>query len=156
LLPPALLASGPRLRALASAVILLGVAISLPNDWRIHRETIELGEVSCLDGLDYEEAVLGGDVVYSAFHRPSEDDPRFAVGKHTFVRYARPRISPGCLFLLARETPAGWLTVARGVLTFSTRDPDALARWRSRQVPVPSAWLFPRVVAALPPAGGSP
>jgi hypothetical protein len=150
LAPPALEASGPRLRAMASAVLLAAVFLSWPSETAIHRETLELGRESCLDGLGYEEASLAGSVVYEAFERPGGAG-RFAVGKHTFVRYALDTGRPDCNVRLSRIARDGWIPVAGSDVTVSVRDVDRYAAWRLRVPPVPSSWLFPRPpVAPLP------
>jgi hypothetical protein len=140
---PALQASGPWLRAAAVAVVSTAFALSWPSAAAIHRETVELGSESCIDGLGYEDASLAADVVYDAFARTGQAE-RFAVGKHTFVRYALDRGGPGCVLRLAAAAGAGWIAVAGDEVTLQTRDPDAYARWRLRPVRAPSAALFPR------------
>ena len=151
LAPPALSATGPRLRAGAIAVVALAFALSWPRERRVHRETIELGRVSCVDGLDYESAALAADVVYEAFSRPNETVRPFAVGKHTFVRYAMDLGTPErCLFRLSTDVPAGWTEVARGRAVFAVRDRESHAEWKAREVPFPASWLFPRTADAPP------
>src|SRR5262245_5335292 len=85
--PAALEASGWRLQAAATAIVGAAFALSWPLPLRIHREAALLGRISCLRGVDLEDAALGGDVVYEAFARPGTS-ARFAIGKHTFARYA--------------------------------------------------------------------
>ena len=137
-------------------------ALSWPGRREVHRETIELGRLSCVTGLDYEKAVLSADVVYDAFSRPNETVRPFAVGKHTFVRYALALGTPErCLFRLAPDSPDpyslapqsedDWTEIARGQAVFAVRDLEALAAWRAREVPFPSSRLFPRAADALPP-----
>jgi len=143
LAPAALEASGPRLRMAASVLLAAVFALSWPSPRGIHRENVDLGERSCLDGVDVETAALGGDVLYSAFGRPSSS-ARFAVGKHTFVRYAVERGGRDCAFRLSTEEREGWVTVAGSALTFSVRDVEEYVRWRFGQPAVPSSPLFPR------------
>jgi len=157
LAPPALAASGRRMRAGAIAILVAAFALSWPSHREVHRETIELGRLSCVTGLDYESAVLAADVVYDAFSRPDETVGSFAVGKHTFVRYALALGTPErCLFRLAAYSLApysedGWTEVARGQAVFAVRDSEAHAAWRARVVPFPSSPLFPRAADPLPP-----
>lgn len=142
LAPAALQASGPRSRAAATAVAITAFALSWPRANAIHRETLELGQRSCVSGLGYEEASLAGDVVYDAFARTGQAE-RFAVGKHTFVRYALERGGTDCLFRLSPAPADGWIPVAGDSVVLAARDPDTYARWRLRQPPVPSSPLFP-------------
>ena len=143
LAPAALHASGPRARAVATAVAVTAFALSWPRANAIHRETLELGERSCVSGLGYEQASLAGDVVYDAFARTGQAE-RFAIGKHTFVRYALERGGTDCLFRLSPTSADGSIPVAGKGVALSTRDPDAYARWRLRQPPVPWSPLFPQ------------
>lgn len=142
LAPAALQASGARARAAATAVVAGAFALSWPDTTAIHRESVEVGERSCIAGLGYEEASLAGDVVYRAF-APTGQGERFAVGKHTFVRYALERGGRECLFRLSRSAEDGWIPVAGDGAVLAVRDPDAYAQWRLRQPPVPSSPLFP-------------
>jgi hypothetical protein len=144
LAPAALDASGPRLRAAAVAVVAAAFALSLPSPRGVRRENVELARASCVDGLGYEDAALAGDVVYTAFERPGGAG-RFAVGKHTFVRYALELGAPlgACTFRLAPREAEGFVTVARREAALGVRDLDAYVAWRFRQLPVPSAELFP-------------
>jgi hypothetical protein len=142
---PALEATGARARALACAVLAVAFTASWPDQRQMHRENAELGAVSCVDGLDYEGASLAGGVVYDAFSRPGEDAWRFAVGKHTFVRYALELGRPdACRFRLSSTPQEGWILVARGQASFSVRDLDEYVSWRFRQPPIPESWLFRR------------
>jgi hypothetical protein len=143
LAPAALEASEPRLRLAAAVLLAVVFALSWPSPRGVHRENLDLGERSCLDGVDVERAALGGDVLYSAFGRPGGTE-RFAVGKHTFVRYAAERGGRDCAFRLATEEKDGWVTVAGSALTFSVRDVEEYVRWRFGQPPVPSSPLFRR------------
>src|SRR6185436_9964356 len=103
------------------------------------------------DGLGYEEASLAGDVVYEAFARPGGAG-RFAVGKHTFVRYALEVGRPECNVRLSRIARDAWIPVAGSDVTVSVRDVDRYAAWRLLVPPVPSSWLFPRPPEPLLPA----
>jgi hypothetical protein len=143
LAPAALEAAGPRWRAAASAIVAAAFLLSWPTPTAIHRETIELGRQSCVLGIGYEEASLAGDVVYRAF-APTGQAERFAVGKHTFVRYALERGGKDCLLRLSPARDDGWIAVAGSDVTLATRDIDAYAGWRLRQPPVPTSRLFPR------------
>jgi len=140
---PALQASGPWRRAAAVAVVAAAFVLSWPTPAAVHRETVELGQESCIDGMGYEDASLAADVVYDAFARTGQAE-RFAVGKHTFVRYALDRGGARCVFRLGPAAADGWIAVAGDGVTLATRDPDAYARWRLRPVRAPSAALFPR------------
>jgi hypothetical protein len=152
---PALQASGPWLRAAAVAVVATAFALSWPGAAAVHRETVELGTESCIDGLGYEDASLAADVVYDAFARTGQGE-RFAVGKHTFVRYALDRGGAGCVLRLAAAAGDRWIAVAGDEVTLQARDPDAYARWRLRPVRAPSAPLFPRSPSPeLPSAAGA-
>jgi hypothetical protein len=136
-------------------LILVSLALSWPNDRSIHRETAALGQASCVEGMTYEEASLGADVVYDAFDRPGHAG-RLAVGKHTFVRYALELGGDtGCTIRLARAPREGWTVVAgegsASGASVSVRDVDAYVRWRFAVPPAPSSLLFPRhAPAALP------
>jgi hypothetical protein len=143
LAPAALAASGRRARIGATGVVVAAFALSWPDTTAVHRETVEIGERSCIAGLGYEDASLRADVVYDAFARTGQAD-RFAVGKHTFVRYALERGGRECLFLLAPSAPPGWIPVAGESAVFATRDPEAYAHWRLRRPPVPGSVLFPQ------------
>jgi len=143
LAPAALQASGAWPRLAATAVAVVTFALSWPTPRAVHRETLEVGERSCVAGLSYEDASLAGDVVYDAF-APTGQAQRFAVGKHTFIRYALERGGGDCLFRLSPESGDGWIPVAGDAVMLSTRDPDAYARWRLRQPPVPRSLLFPQ------------
>jgi hypothetical protein len=143
LAPAALEASQPTWRAAAAGLAALGFVLSWPSPFRIHREAIVLGKHSCLGGVDLEAASLGGDVVYAAFARPGTSE-RFAVGKHTFARYALEWGGRGCRFRLSPNERQGWVTVAGRALTFSTRDLDEYAAWRFSQPAPPVSLLFPR------------
>jgi hypothetical protein len=155
LAPAALAASGPKARAVAIAVVAAAFALSWPDSTAVHRETVEVGERSCVSGLGYEEASLAGDVVYDAFARTGQAE-RFAVGKHTFIRYALERGGTECLFRLSPSLPEGWTAVAGDRVVLAARDPDAYARWRLRRPPVPASPLFPQparpVVRVVPDA----
>jgi hypothetical protein len=109
---------------------------------------VEIGERSCVSGLGYEDASLQADVVYDAFARTGQAE-RFAVGKHTFVRYALERGGRDCLFRLAPSSADGWIPVAGDGPVLSTRDPDGYARFRLRRPPVPSSPLFPQPARPL-------
>ena len=143
LTPPALEASGARWRAAATAVAMATFLLSWPSPAAIHRETVELGRQSCVDGMGYEQASLAGDVVYDAFAHTGQAE-RFAVGKHTFVRYALDQGGQDCVLRLAPAREDHWIAVAGGKVTLAARDPDAYARWRLRQPPSPASRLFPR------------
>lgn len=147
LAPAALEASGPRWRAAATAVVAAAFLLSWPNATAIHRETVDLGRQSCVTDMGYEEASLGADVVYAAFAHTGQAE-RFAVGKHTFVRYALELGKEPCLFRLSPARGDRWIVVAGDAVTFGIRDPDAYARWRLLQPEVPSSWLFPRPAPA--------
>jgi len=142
LAPPALEAAGARWRAAAIAVVTAAFLLSWPTPAAIHRETVELGGQSCVVGMGYEEASLAGDVVYRAF-APTGQAERFAVGKHTFVRYALQRGGEDCVLRLSQARDDGWIPVAGKGVTLATRDVDAYAGWRLRQPPVPASPLFP-------------
>lgn len=143
LAPPALEAAGPRWRVAATAVVAAAFFLSWPTTAAIHRETVELGRRSCVEGLSYEEASLAGDVVYRAF-APTGQTERFAVGKHTFVRYALELGGKDCVLRLSPGRNDEWIPVAGREVTVATRDPDAYAGWRLRQPLVPTSPLFPR------------
>ncbi len=147
---PALEASGTRARAVATAVVLAALAMAWPSDRSVHRETLELGRASCVEGVGYEEAALGGDVVYDALDRPGRIG-RLGVGKHTFVRYALDLGGDDCTVRLAKGRSDEWITVAGSDVNVSVRDVDAFARWRLRVPPVPRSWLFPRDAPAVLP-----
>jgi hypothetical protein len=145
---PSLTAASEYKRFLASAVAVAGVVVSWPSSLAIHRENYELGALACLDGLGYEEAALAGDIVYDAFDRPGRG-ARFALGKHTFARYALELGKGACEFRLSPTARDGWTAVSGSTVTLSVRDLDVYARWRFRQVGVPTSWLFPhRLMAA--------
>jgi hypothetical protein len=150
---PALEASGARARTLATAALLATLVLSWPDSTRPHRENVRLGEESCLDGIAYEQAALAGDVVYQAFSWPGHGG-RFAVGKHTFVRYALDRDLSGCNLRLSPVEREGWIPVAGAEVVLSVRDVDRYARWRFLVPEVPSSWLFPR--ASEPPPSADP
>lgn len=151
LAPPALEASGPRARACATGVLLGAFALSWPSTRVFHRETVELGRLTCIDGLSYEQAALAADGVYDAFDRPGRGG-RFAVGKHTFVRYALDLGGSDCRFRLSPAQREGWIPVAGADVTLFVRDPDLYARWRFLQTPIPSSWLFTRPRPPVLPA----
>ena len=151
LAPPALEAAGTRLRLAGCFVLLAALVWSWPASSAIHRETIELGRITCIEDLDYEQACLGADVVYEALDEPGAAR-RFAVGKHTFVRYGMDLGGRDCAFRLAPNPRPGWIPLAAGPLSLQARDPEVYAQWRLRQPPVPSSWLFSRPApAALSP-----
>jgi hypothetical protein len=150
LAPAALQASPARLHVAASVLLAVAFAASWPDARETHRENRELGRLSCLDGVDLEAAALEGDVLYQAFARPGTTR-RFAVGKHTFVRYAADREGPACQFRLSPLERDGWITTAGSSLEFSVRDVDRYVRWRFAHVAVPSSWLFPRPAEPAPP-----
>jgi hypothetical protein len=150
LAPPALEAAGPRWRAAATAVVAAAFLLSWPTTAAIHRETVELGRQSCVLGIGYEEASLAGDVVYRAF-APTGQAERFAVGKHTFVRYALERGGEDCLLRLSPAREDDWIPVVGTDVTLATRDVDAYAGWRLRQPRVPTSPLFPRPAPASLP-----
>lgn len=152
LAPAALEASGPRWRAAATAVVAAAFLLSWPDATAIHRETVDLGRQSCVADMGYEEASLAADVVYRAF-APTGQAERFAVGKHTFVRYALELGKEPCLFRLSPARGDDWIVVAGDEVTFGIRDPNAYARWRLLQPEVPSSWLFPRPAHAPMPVG---
>jgi hypothetical protein len=114
---------------------------------------VELGQRSCVSGLGYEEASLAADAIYDAFARTGQAE-RFAVGKHTFVRYALERGGNDCLFRLSPASADGWIPVAGDGVVLAARDPDVYARWRLRQPPVPWSPLFPQ--PARPPLRAVP
>jgi hypothetical protein len=132
-------------QAAAAASVLTGVfALSWPSSSAVHRETIALGEVSCVDGLDYESAALAADTVYQAFDRPGRG-VRFEVGKHTFVRYALDLGEMDrCLIRLSASPRPGWTMLVDRAGRISTRNVDAYARRRLARPPIPSSLLFPR------------
>lgn len=141
---PALEASRPILRAAATAGLAGVFALSWPSPRGIHREAAELGDLSCVEGLGYEDAsLLAGDAIYGAFRRPGEAG-RLAVSKHSFVRYALERGGSGCAFRLSPTDREGWIPVAGGPVTLSVRDVDLYVRWRFSTPPVPCSWLFVR------------
>jgi hypothetical protein len=144
LVAPALESAGPRWRAAATAIVAAAFLLSWPTPTAIHRETVELGRQSCVDGLGYEAASLAGDVVYRAF-APTGQAERFAVGKHTFVRYALERGGGGCALRLSPARDDDWIPVAGQDVTLAVRDAGAYAGWRLRRPPVPTSALFPRV-----------
>ena len=143
LAPPALEAAGPRWRAAATVVLAAAFALSWPTPAAVHRETVELGRQSCVVGMDYEQASLAADVVYRAF-APTGQAERFAVGKHTFVRYALEQGGQDCVLRLSPARDDDWIPVAGRDVTLATRDVDAYAGWRLRQPPIPTSPLFPR------------
>lgn len=143
-LAPAIEASTPRLRS-AAAALLAGVFMaSWPNDRAIRMETIELGRASCIEGFDYESAALAADPIYEALLRPNRGD-RFAVGKHTFVRYAMELGGHDCVLGLSRTVPPEAIPLVDGSASFAwTTNPDRFARWRLHTVPIPTSAIFPR------------
>jgi hypothetical protein len=151
LAPAALEAAGIRWRVAATVLVATAFLLSWPTHHATHRETVELGRQSCVEGMGYEEASLAGDVLYSAFARTGQAE-RFAVGKHTFVRYALEQDGRECVFRLAPSAAEGWIPVAGREVTFSTRDPEAYARRRLMQPPVPASPLFPRASPVALPA----
>ena len=144
--PAAIAVSRRRERIAASLVIAVAFLLSWPNDLSVHRETVELGRDSCVLGLDYETAVLGADVIYEALGRPGRHG-HFAVGKHTFVRYALELKGDDCRLVLSDGAPPGTSIVARGRLTLASADHTVLDRWRSLRPPIPRSSLFPRADA---------
>ncbi len=142
-LAPALDASSRRGRLAAAALLVAVFALSVPGDRTVRRENIELGRESCVQGLSYEAAALGADPVYEALGRPPGDG-RFAVGKHTFVRYAADLGGRDCVVGLSAVPPPGAVRLAGDATTVWTADPERYARWRHLRVPAPSSVLFPR------------
>jgi len=151
LAPAALQATGPRSRTAAAAIVVAAFFLSWPSPAAIHRDTVELGEKSCAVGMGYEEASLAGDVVYRAF-APTGQAERFAVGKHTFVRYALQRGGRDCALRLSPARDDGWIPLAGTDVTLATSDVDAYAGWRLRQPPVPTSLLFPGPARVALPA----
>lgn len=149
---PALEASGAHLRIAAAAALAGTAVLSWPRDGGIRRDTADLGRESCVNGFTYEAAVHRADLVYQVLGYPGSA-ARFAVGKHTFVRYAMDLGGNDCVLGLSPRVPAGGIVLARGdSAVLWTRDPDRLAKWKLLTVPWPSASLFPRVrPAALSP-----
>jgi hypothetical protein len=147
---PALEAAGPKLRAAATAILIAAFTLSWPSTTRVHEEARDLARDACLDGLGYEEAALRGGVVYEAFAPPGGGG-RFAIGKHTFARYALDLGGPGCHFRLSAVPREGWIPVAGSDVTLSIRDVDRYARWRLDVPAVPTSPLFRRPPAATLP-----
>jgi hypothetical protein len=147
---PALEAAGPNLRAAATAILLAAFVLSWPSTTTIHTEARDLARDACLDGMGYEEAALGGGVVYEAFSPPGRSD-RLAVGKHTFVRYALDLGGPECHFRLSRIPREGWIPVAGSEVTLSTRDVERFAKCRLEVPAVPTSPLFHRAPPAREP-----
>jgi hypothetical protein len=143
LLAPALEASAARVRLAATAVLALAFVLSWPTDRAIRRETIALGRESCVQGLSYEAAALAADPVEEVFDQPV-GGVRFAVGKHTFVRYALDLGGKDCVVGLSPTVPLGATPLVDGPATWWITDADRYARWRLHHVPVPSSVLFPR------------
>lgn len=150
LAPAALAASGPRLRTLGILVLAAALLLSWPAPRPLHREPVDLGRITCVEGLGYEQAALAGDVVYHAFGRPG-DASRFAIGKHTLLRYALDLSGP-CVFRVSPNPRAGWITVAGDRVRFSVRDLDRYVAWRFRTAALPSSALFPRLEPPALPA----
>lgn len=144
LIAPALDAGSARWRLAALLLVAAGLALAWPQPRELHRETQELGRLTCIDGLSYPEASLAADVVYDAFSPPGLRPTRFAVGKHTFVRYGLDLGGGDCVFRLARDAPEGWWRVAGDHVALFVRNADAYARWRLRVPTLASSTLFPR------------
>ncbi|MGH9383210.1 MAG: hypothetical protein ACRD2N_02810 [Vicinamibacterales bacterium] len=142
-LGPALESTGVALRLVAIAMSVAVGVMSWPNDVTIRRETALLGAESCVQGLDYEAALLAAAPIYSAFDTPAWGE-RFGVSKHTFVRYGLELGGRDCVVGLSRTVPAGAVALVDGLATVWTIDPTRYARWRFAQVPLPSSTLFPR------------
>lgn len=144
LIAPALDAAPERWRLAALLLVIGGGVLAWPQPRELHRETQELGRITCIDGLSYEEACLAADVVYDAFAPPGLHASRFAVGKHTFVRYGLDLGGRDCAFRLARDAPDGFWRVAGDGVALFVRDTDVYARWRLRVPTLASSRLFPR------------
>lgn len=142
LMAPAGLEAARRWTAAGTAVVVATIALSWPPPRATPTEAAELGRLSWVDGLGYEDACFDGAVVYTAFGLPR--GARFAVGKHTFARYA---LDLGdretARFRLSRTPREGWITVAGNTTTFSVRDPEVYARWRLRPLVPAVSFLFP-------------
>jgi len=151
LLAPSLDAAGAPMRLGATAVLGVVLGLSWPEPRHPHPENIDLGRLSCVEQMDYEEAALGAGAVYRAFDEPGRGR-RFEVGRHTFVRYALDVDARPCRFRLARTRRQGWVTVAEGPPSISVRDLDTYVRWRFFRPPLPTSPLFPRTGAAPLPA----
>jgi hypothetical protein len=130
-LAPALEATAGHWRLASAGALATAFALSWPGDRTVRRENIELGRVSCVRDMSYEAAALGADPLYTAFERPP-GSVGFAVGKHTFVRYALDLGGRDCVVGLS---PAGlW-----------TDDRKRLELWRLHRTPAPSSFLFPQL-----------
>jgi len=146
LVAPALDAATRSLRLAALSVVAGGLLLAWPDTREIRRDNLELGRLSCVDGLSYEEASLAGGIVYDAFSPPGPTADRYAVGKHTFVRYALDLGGGDCVFRLGHAAPEGFTRVAGDAgVGFYVRDVETWARWRLRVPAVPRSWLFPRI-----------
>jgi len=150
-LVPALELATTRIQLTAVGLLAAAFALSWPSPRPVQRDAISLGRESCVQGLDYQAASLGADVVYDAFDRPATG-ARFSVGKHTFVRYAVDLGGGHCVIGLSPTTPEGAITIAAGPqASLWTTDIDRFVWWRFHEVPVPASTVFPRQAApALP------
>jgi hypothetical protein len=154
LLPAAVDASSDRWRWAtggAIAVLALAFAFSWPAAGQARTENADLGRQSCVQGFDYETAALRSGGIYAALDQPPRSG-RFAIGKHTFVRYALDLGGTDCVLGLSLAPPVGAILLVDGPAALWTTDPDRYAAWRFRQVAVPVSRLFPFATASPLPA----
>lgn len=133
LMTPALEASGPRQRLAAASLLGITFLLSWPGHPEIQQETIQLGKESCVTGFDYESAALSSSPVHQAIAQPPARSGHFAVGRHTFVRYAMAIGGSDCVVGLSPSVPPGALTVIEGSTSVVwTSDIDRFVEWRFR------------------------
>jgi hypothetical protein len=150
-LVPALELATTRIHLAAVGALTAAFALSWPSPRPVQRDAVMLGRESCVQGLDYQQASLGADTVYDAFDQPATGE-RFAVGQHTWVRYAMDLGGTSCVIGLSPSTPDGAVTVAaHSQAQLWTTDINRFVWWRFHDVPVPSSPLFRRDASpALP------
>ena len=153
-LVPALEASTKRWRLAAVGGPVLTFVLSWPGAPAVRRDGIELGRESCIQDLDYEAAALAADPIYDAFDQTPRSR-RFAIGKHTLVRYALDLGGRDCVFGLSARLPPGAIQIAGGAIKVWTTDPERYATWRFRQITPPSSRLFRRPVQPAYPTASA-
>jgi len=141
-LVPALELATTRVHLTAVGLLAAACVLSWPSPRPVQRDAVTLGRESCVQGLDYQAAVRGADVVYNAFDRPATGE-RFSVGAHTFVRYAMDLGGTRCVIGLSPSTPDRAVTIAADPQAHLwTTDIDRFVWWRFHDVAVPSSPLF--------------